>query len=137
MADVPSGGSGLLVRDCKGKKANRLITRIDPGVVSLVAELRRRRRNNVATELVGAIGSIPNNAKGLGDREGWSALIQPLLVHLSSGGTSCISSRFRTSTGRYAPSAHDVRASVLPAAIRDACRSPSAHRLPYTRRIPL
>ena len=44
MADVPGGGSGLLVRDYKGKEADRLVTRIDPGVVSLAAELRRRHR---------------------------------------------------------------------------------------------
>ena len=40
MADLPGGASGLLVRDYKGKKADRLVTRIAPGVVSLVAELR-------------------------------------------------------------------------------------------------
>jgi hypothetical protein len=40
MADVPGGASGLLVRDYKGKKADRLVVRIDPGVASLVAELR-------------------------------------------------------------------------------------------------
>jgi hypothetical protein len=34
----------LLVRDYKGKKAARLVTRIDPGVVSLVAELRGHER---------------------------------------------------------------------------------------------
>jgi hypothetical protein len=39
MADLPGGASGLLARD-QGKKADRLVTRIDPGVVSLVAELR-------------------------------------------------------------------------------------------------
>jgi hypothetical protein len=32
--------SGMLVRGYKAKKANRLVTRIDPGVVSLVNELR-------------------------------------------------------------------------------------------------
>jgi hypothetical protein len=41
MADVPGGASGLLVRDYKGREAARLVTRIDPGVVSLVAELRQ------------------------------------------------------------------------------------------------
>jgi hypothetical protein len=54
MADVPGGASGLLVRDYKGKEAHRLVTRIDPGVVSLVAELRRPRapggRGTVAVE---------------------------------------------------------------------------------------
>lgn len=40
MADVPGGASGLLVRGYRGKDADRLVTRIDPGVVSLVAELR-------------------------------------------------------------------------------------------------
>jgi hypothetical protein len=44
MADIPGGASGLLVRDCKGKKADRLVTRIDPGVVSQVAELRGHER---------------------------------------------------------------------------------------------
>jgi hypothetical protein len=36
MADLPGGASGLLVRDFKGKNADRLVTRIAPGVVSLV-----------------------------------------------------------------------------------------------------
>ena len=45
MADVPGGGSGLLVRDYKGKEADRLVTRIAPGVVSLVAELRGHERH--------------------------------------------------------------------------------------------
>jgi hypothetical protein len=30
----------LLVRDSKGKEADALVTRIDPGAVSLVADLR-------------------------------------------------------------------------------------------------
>jgi hypothetical protein len=34
----------LLVREYKGKEAGRLVTRIDPGVVSLVAELRGHER---------------------------------------------------------------------------------------------
>ena len=44
MADLPGGASGLLVRGYKGKEAGRLVTRIDPGVVSLVAELRGHER---------------------------------------------------------------------------------------------
>src|ERR1019366_4475790 len=40
MADLPGGASGLLCRDYMGKEADRLVTRIDPGVVSLVADLR-------------------------------------------------------------------------------------------------
>ena len=44
MADLPGGTSGLLVRDCKGKEADRLVTRIDPGLLSLVAELRGHER---------------------------------------------------------------------------------------------
>jgi hypothetical protein len=44
MADIPGGTSGLPVRDYKGKEADRLVTRIDPGVVSLVAELRAHQR---------------------------------------------------------------------------------------------
>jgi hypothetical protein len=46
MADLPGGASGSLVRGYKGKEADRLVTRIDPGVVSLVAE-RCRLRGNV------------------------------------------------------------------------------------------
>ena len=34
MADLPGGTSGMLVRDYKGKEADRLVTRIDPGVVA-------------------------------------------------------------------------------------------------------
>jgi len=44
MADLPGGASGILGRDYKGKKADRLVTRSDPGVVSLVAELRGHER---------------------------------------------------------------------------------------------
>ena len=34
----------MLVRDYKGKNADRLVTRVDPGVVSLVAKLRGHER---------------------------------------------------------------------------------------------
>ena len=44
MAALPGGASGLLCRDYKGKEADRLVTRIDPGVVSLLAELRGHER---------------------------------------------------------------------------------------------
>ena len=44
FADVPGGTTGLLCRDYKGRRADRLVTRIDPGVVSLVAELRGHER---------------------------------------------------------------------------------------------
>src|SRR5450756_2447655 len=55
MADLPGGASGLLcrsarrrqrvaVRGSKGKEADRLLARIDPGVVSLAAALSRRDR---------------------------------------------------------------------------------------------
>jgi len=43
MADSPGGACRMLCRDYKGK-ADRLVTRIDPGVVSLVAELRGQER---------------------------------------------------------------------------------------------
>ena len=36
MADLPGGASGMLCRDYKGKEADQLVTRIAPGVVSLV-----------------------------------------------------------------------------------------------------
>jgi len=41
MDDLPGGASGLLCRDYKGKEADRLVTRIDPGVVSLLANERQ------------------------------------------------------------------------------------------------
>jgi hypothetical protein len=44
MGDLSGGASGLLMRGYKGKKTDRLVTRIDPGVVSLVAELRGHER---------------------------------------------------------------------------------------------
>jgi hypothetical protein len=44
MVDIPGGASGMLCRDYKGKEADRLVTRVDPGVVSLVAELRGHAR---------------------------------------------------------------------------------------------
>jgi hypothetical protein len=44
MAGVPGGASGLLVRGCKGKEADRLVTRIAPDVISLVGELRGHER---------------------------------------------------------------------------------------------
>ena len=39
MADLSGGSNGILCRDYKGTQAARLVTRIDPGVGSLVAEL--------------------------------------------------------------------------------------------------
>ena len=50
MADIPVGASGLLCRDYKAKEADRLVTRIDPGVVLMVAELRGHNRR-VAEDL--------------------------------------------------------------------------------------
>jgi len=44
MVDLPGGASGLRVRGYKGKEADRLVTRIDPGVVSLVIEFRGHGR---------------------------------------------------------------------------------------------
>jgi hypothetical protein len=43
MADLPSGASGLLRRDYKGKNADRLVTR-NPAIISLVVELCRHER---------------------------------------------------------------------------------------------
>jgi hypothetical protein len=51
MADVPGGASGLLCQAYKGKNAARLVTRIDPGVFSLVAELRAPRAPVTATTI--------------------------------------------------------------------------------------
>jgi hypothetical protein len=44
MAGLPGGSTGLLLRKYKGKKADRLVTRIDPAIISLVAELLRHER---------------------------------------------------------------------------------------------
>jgi hypothetical protein len=44
MADIPGGSTGLLLREYKGKKADRLVTRIDPAIISLFAELLRHER---------------------------------------------------------------------------------------------
>jgi Terminase small subunit len=44
MADVPGGASGLLCRDWKGKLADKEVSRIDPGVVAVVAELRNHEK---------------------------------------------------------------------------------------------
>jgi hypothetical protein len=44
MVDLPGGASGILRRDYKGRRADRLVTRIDPGVAALVAELRGHER---------------------------------------------------------------------------------------------
>jgi hypothetical protein len=60
MADVHGGASGMLVRDYKGKEADPLVTRIDPGVVSLVAELRGHDRQ-AAEEL--AVEGAPRGAQ--------------------------------------------------------------------------
>jgi hypothetical protein len=40
----PAAPAGCFVGDYKGKEAGRLVTRIDPGMVSLVAELRGHER---------------------------------------------------------------------------------------------
>jgi hypothetical protein len=73
---LPGDESGLLVRDYKGK-ADRLATRIDPGVGSLVTELRAHERQ-AAEELEqwkthheesAGVGSEPwHAAPQMGDR---------------------------------------------------------------------
>jgi hypothetical protein len=44
MADLPAAPAGCWCRDYMGREADRLVTRIAPGVVSLVAELRGHER---------------------------------------------------------------------------------------------
>jgi hypothetical protein len=44
MAEVPAARAGMLGRGHKGKEADRLVIRIDPGVVALAAELRGHER---------------------------------------------------------------------------------------------
>jgi hypothetical protein len=53
MVELPGGASGLLCRDYKGKNAARLVTRIDPSVVSLVAELRAHGSSTICVLLSG------------------------------------------------------------------------------------
>jgi hypothetical protein len=89
MTDLPSGASGRLCLDCKGKNADRLVTRIDPGVVLLVAELRaamtagRRKTGAVEDTRRGAQGgrclaggdhagpAADRRGVGLPGEEGW------------------------------------------------------------------
>jgi hypothetical protein len=44
MAEIPGGATGLLCKDYKGNEADRLVTRIDTGVIALSAELRAIER---------------------------------------------------------------------------------------------
>jgi hypothetical protein len=44
MADIPGGATDLLCKDYKGKDADQLVTKIDPGVMALSAELRALER---------------------------------------------------------------------------------------------
>jgi hypothetical protein len=65
----------MLVRDCKGKEANWLVTRIDPGVVSLFAELRsleRRAAEELAVEDARRGAQAPRRIVG-GDHAGPAA----------------------------------------------------------------
>jgi hypothetical protein len=51
MGRFAGGANGLLARDYKGKNAERLVTRIDPGVVPLVARTARGHERQAAEEL--------------------------------------------------------------------------------------
>lgn len=44
MDSIPGGSSGLLVRDFRGKDSMAEIYRIDPGIISLIMELRNHER---------------------------------------------------------------------------------------------
>src|SRR5450759_4845073 len=68
MADLPGGASGLLVRDYRGMEADRPIPRIDPEVVSLVAELRGHERQ--AAEEFGQGKTRGDHARPAADRRG-------------------------------------------------------------------
>ena len=48
MGKIPGGSTEFLYKDFKGKEADRLVTRIDPTVIALAAELRV---NEAAEEL--------------------------------------------------------------------------------------
>ena len=39
MAELPGGATGILCKDYRGKEADRLVTRIDPGVVAMAGTL--------------------------------------------------------------------------------------------------
>jgi hypothetical protein len=68
MADLPGGASGLLVRDYRGMEADRPIPRIDPEVVSLVAELRGHERQ--AAEEFGQGKTRGDHSRPVADRRG-------------------------------------------------------------------
>ena len=66
LADIPGGSTGLLIREYKGK---RPVYRIDPGVISLLAELLHHERQ--AAKELGKWGQKVRRARhgALSDRE--------------------------------------------------------------------
>jgi hypothetical protein len=62
----------VLCRDYKGRRADRLVTRIAPGVVSRVAELRAHERQ--ATEEAGQRRPVSRNALVAALQKRWDRL---------------------------------------------------------------
>jgi hypothetical protein len=80
MAEVPGGATELPVRGYKGKKADRLVTRIDPGRSRLVAELRgHEHESSHIPHGDSSRSSLGAGASGVG-------LAEPLAQRLSAGG---------------------------------------------------
>lgn len=80
--------SGLLARDYKGKDADVLVTRTNPGVVSLVGELRGHQRQ--------AAQELGQEKTGVEERKPPDALPAPVTLAM-------ISDRHPTSAGRRYP----------------------------------
>src|ERR1035437_5034972 len=70
MADLPGGASGMLVRGYKGKEADLVVTGIEPGVVSLVAEQGGHERQ--AAEELGEWKTRGEERKAVDPRRRWS-----------------------------------------------------------------
>jgi hypothetical protein len=47
MCDAPGGATGILCKDYKGQTADRLVAKIDPGVISLASELRANHQKKL------------------------------------------------------------------------------------------
>ena len=48
MAEIPGGATGILCKDYKGQAADQLVTRIDPGVISMATTLLAHERQAAA-----------------------------------------------------------------------------------------
>jgi hypothetical protein len=79
MADLPGGASGILRRDYKGRRADQLVTRIDPGVVSLLA---------ISSATI-ALEISSRNARTKAKQKRWERLSACLELLLDERGMDC------------------------------------------------